>query len=197
MDLLAEGSRVPLDEVRAAEGGSRFPDPECRVLPAEPGWTGRADVGNPQMMAEIDAIGPPPSSAAWRDLRLIPRRVQHVFNSSHHHPSTAHGGMANPAYLHPEDLEDLGLAADDEVVVESAVGQLRTTVRADPGLRRGVVSMTHCYGGLPDDGPDGPAGTNLGLLVGLENLQPHTGQPVMGNVPVSVKRASPAPVTTA
>jgi anaerobic selenocysteine-containing dehydrogenase len=186
LDLLAEGSRVPLERVRATGGGALHPAPECRVLPADPGWTGRADVANGQMLAELAEVRLSLPDARF-DLRLIPRRVQHVFNSSHHHASTAHGGPANSAYLHPDDLADRGLAADDEVVIESGVGRLRTTVKADAGLRRGVVSMTHCYGGLPDEGTQ--IGANLGLIVGLDDLQPHTGQPVMSNIPVAVARA--------
>ena len=39
-------------------------DETLRVLPAEPGWTGRLDVGNPEMLTELAAIsaansGPP------------------------------------------------------------------------------------------------------------------------------------------
>jgi anaerobic selenocysteine-containing dehydrogenase len=143
-------------------------------------------VANGQMLAELAEVRLSLPDARF-DLRLIPRRVQHVFNSSHHHASTAHGGPANSAYLHPDDLADRGLAADDEVVIESGVGRLRTTVKADAGLRRGVVSMTHCYGGLPDEGTQ--IGANLGLIVGLDDLQPHTGQPVMSNIPVAVARA--------
>ncbi|ODU07660.1 MAG: hypothetical protein ABS81_00785 [Pseudonocardia sp. SCN 72-86] len=188
LDLLAEGARIELDVVRAADGGSRYPLPENRVLPAEPGWTGKADVGNARMMAALTAPAEPTTTDP-SDLRLIPRRVQHVFNSSHHHPSTAHGGLDNPAFLHPQDLLERGLAPGDAVVVASTVGSLRTTVRPDPSLRRGVVSMTHCYGGLPDDESDTTPGVNLGLIVGLETLQPYTGQPVMSNIAVSVTRA--------
>lgn len=188
LDLLTEGSRVPLDAVRATGGGALFPDPQCRVLPAEPGWTGRADVGNPVMMTELAGLVER-SAPAGLDLRLIPRRVQHVFNSSHHHPSTAHGGLDNPAFLHPQDLEERGLAPGDSVLVTSTTGSLRTVVRPDPGLRPGVVSMTHCYGGLPDDDARTTPGANLGLIVGLDELQPHTGQPVMGDIPVSVVHA--------
>jgi anaerobic selenocysteine-containing dehydrogenase len=191
LDLLAEGSRVPLDLIRGAAGGALYPEPACHVEPAEQGWTGRAELGDSTMMAELSAFSDeqPVASAAF-DLRLVPRRVQHVFNSSHHHHETAHGGMSNHAYLHPDDLARLGLAAGDEVVIQSATGSLRTEVRADDRLRKGIVSMTHCYGGLPGESPESVPGSNLGLIVGLDGLQPHTGQPVMSNVPVSVSRVA-------
>ena len=189
--LLAEGSRIPLDVVRAAPGGALYPAPECRVAPPDPEWDGRADVGNELMMDELESteITEPPADPRF-DLRLIPRRAQHVYNSTSHHPDTARGGLFNRAYLHPDDIAERGLVDGEEVLVMSAVGRLTTVLGTDRHLRRGVVSMSHSYGGLPDDTrQDRPGGANLGLIVGLDTLQPHTGQPVMGNVPVSVSRA--------
>ena len=175
LDLLAAGSRVPLDVVRAAAGGALYPEPICHVQPREQGWAGRADVGNELMIQELEntpiielAHGPE------LDLRLIPRRAQHVFNSSSHHAETARGGAANKAHLHPADLAERDIKPGDEIVIRSAIGELTTVAAADRHLRRGVVSMTHCYGGLPDERPGvGPAGANLGLVVGLDHLQ-HT-----------------------
>ncbi len=191
LSLLAEGSRIPLDVVREAGGGALYPSPECRVQPAEPGWSGRADVGNELMLQELEntPIMDRPHDPGL-DLRLIARRVQHVYNSTSHHPKTARGGLDNRAHVHPDDLAVRGIADGDEIVVRSAIGELTTEVIADRSLRRGVVSITHCYGGLPDETTGiGPAGTNTGLVIGLDYLQPYTGQPVMSNVPVSVTRA--------
>lgn len=192
LDLMAEGSRVPLDEVRRAEGGELYPTPECTVEPMEPNWEGRADVGNEMMMDELVATPRLDVRQESRfDLRLIPRRAQHVYNASYHHRDTARGGLINRAYLNPEDIADRGLTEGDEVIVRSALGHLTTVLGADRYLRRGVVSMTHSYGGLPDDQHlDRPAGANLGLIVGLDRPQPQTGQPVMSNVPVSVSPAN-------
>ncbi|MGC4936114.1 molybdopterin-containing oxidoreductase family protein [Gordonia sp. DT30] len=191
LDILAEGSRVPLQVVRQAEGGALYPTPECRVQPADPETAGRADVGNEMMMSELLATPSVEIQADPQfDLRLIPRRVQHVFNSSSHHPDTARGGSVNRAYVNPEDAAERSLADGDEVLVRSPLGELTTILGLDRRLRRGVVSMTHSYGGLPDDRrSDRPAGANLGLIVGLDRLQPHTGQPVMSNIPVSVAGA--------
>jgi anaerobic selenocysteine-containing dehydrogenase len=192
LDLLAEGSRVPLNVVRAANGGALYPAPIRHVQPRESGWSGRADLGNALMMLELESttIMEQAHDPAL-DLRLIPRRVQHVYNSSAHHAETARGGSANRAHMHPDDLAERGVEAGEEVVVRSAIGQLTVVAAADRHLRRGVVSMTHCYGGLPDEHPGtDPDGANLGLVVGFDHLQPHTGQPVMSNVPVSVTRAA-------
>ena len=97
--------------------------------------------------------------------------------------------------MHPADLELLGLDAGDEVSVVSEVGRIDAIVLADPDLRQGLVSMTHCYGGLPDDADAdyAKAGSSTSLLLTLSRVQPYTGQPVMSNVPVDVIRRHAKP----
>lgn len=59
----------------------------------------------------------------------------------------------------------------------------------DDTLRRGLVSMTHAFGGLPDRETDvRQTGANTGRLLSVDrDLQPYTSQPRMSNVPVAVK----------
>ena len=56
-------------------------------------------------------------------------------------------------------------------------------------IRRGVISMSHCFGGTdPENPPDvREAGANTGLLSSVEHeYDPHSGIPRMSAIPVSV-----------
>jgi anaerobic selenocysteine-containing dehydrogenase len=94
----------------------------------------------------------------------------------------------NPAYLHPADLEDLGLKAGQMVEIRSAHGCVEGIVAADATLRRRVVSMTHAFGQNPGDDKN-PArfGTNTNqLLTTTAEYDRITGMPRMGSVPVRI-----------
>jgi anaerobic selenocysteine-containing dehydrogenase len=197
LECLAQGSRIPLDEVKRHPHGALFPDPPQVVAPREPGWTGRLDVGNPDMMRDLQDIAAAVGSARGDtttsddgDLRLIPRRVQHAYNSSHRDPATNHGKPYNPAFIHPNDVSRLGLVSGDIVEISSARASILAVVEVDATLREGLVSMTHCFGSLPDeDNRLLEIGSNTARLLDNDvNYQPYSGQPRMSNVPVSVRK---------
>ncbi|MGE3621632.1 MAG: molybdopterin-dependent oxidoreductase [Acidimicrobiia bacterium] len=191
--LLCRGSRVPLDEVRRHPHGALFPaDPPVVVAPRDPGWTGRLDVGNPDMVADLEDLAASPGSAAptggGDDLpyRLIVRRMMHVVNSSYN-TGAVHGGR-NPAFLHPDDLAELGIGAGDEVELRSAHDAVPATVGSDPTLRRGTVSMSFGFGGDPesDDRVREIGSSAARLLRDDVAFDRYSGQPRMSGVPVAV-----------
>ncbi|MWA04813.1 molybdopterin-dependent oxidoreductase [Actinomadura sp. LD22] len=191
--VLATGSRVPWEIVRGTDGPvgpSVIPPPPVVGPPTSLGL--RFDLANAEMLAQLaghsgDVVVADPALP----FRLVCRRVVHAFNSSCRHPATQRGGPGNPAYLHPSDLADLGLAEGAAVVVRSRQAEVRTIVAADPHLRRGVVSMAHGYGDLPGlDRPD--RGANTSRLLGFaDDFDPLSGQPRMTAVPVAVEAAPP------
>jgi anaerobic selenocysteine-containing dehydrogenase len=196
LELCMSGSRVPLEELRRHPHGALFPDPSVVVLPKDAACEDRLDVGNAAMMRDLEALataggsGEPVVLADGEtlDLRLIPRRIQQAINSSGRN-LTGLRKPYNPAFLHPDDLARRGLVAGDLVEIRSQRSTITAVVEPDDTLRPGLVSMTHAFGGLPDDG-DGDVrrdGVNTGRLLQVEEaVQPYTGQPLMGNVPVSV-----------
>jgi Molydopterin dinucleotide binding domain len=101
----------------------------------------------------------------------------------------------NPAFVHPDDLACLNIQEGDLVVVESAHATVVPIAAADKTLRRGLVSMSHNRGHVPDfDATVRQVGTNSGGLVANDGvLDPYWGQPQMSNVPVHI---SPAPQAT-
>jgi anaerobic selenocysteine-containing dehydrogenase len=188
--FLYQHSRVPLDEVKRHPYGAVFDSGPVFVEPAEPGWAGRLDAGNAEMLAELAEAG----RSWWPDdpefpFRLVCRRHVGALNSSGRDLPRMQKVPYNPAFLHPDDLAALGLDVGHEIELRSPTGVLRTVTAADATLRRGLVSMTHSYGDVPGSELDfRTTGSNANLLVRSDaNHDRITGMPQLSNIPVAVR----------
>lgn len=185
--MLYTGSRVPLDEVAKHPHGGFFPSaPPMVVGPKDPGWTGRLDVGNAEMIADLARAAEPSPDDATYPFRLLNRRMMHVVNSSYNERALNGHRSYNPAYLHPDDLAALGLQPGDAVLIRSAHSEVGVIVEADGALRPGTVSISfgfgHASGGSIQD-----FGSNVARLLSTSDLSdPYSGQPRMSNVPVQI-----------
>jgi anaerobic selenocysteine-containing dehydrogenase len=193
--LSAQGSRIPIEEVRRHPGGAVFDDPAVYVEPKDPDCAARLDVGNPVMMADLTAIAAAPVETDLRgpdgqlmDFRLVVRRIQQAYNSSGHDLAAMRSRPYNPAFMHPSDLARLGIKDGDGVEIRSARASIPAIVRSDRDLREGLVSMSHAFGGLPEeDAEHARYGSNTGRLLSVyDDIQPYTGQPKMSNIPIAV-----------
>ena len=193
LEWMSFGSRVPLAEVKAAGAGAIYPG-DLVVQGKEPGWLERLELAHPLMMADLapyaDSLaGPPPPPEA--PYRLVCRREPHVYNTScGNTPETNHGRPYNPAYLHPDDLADLGVAEGDLIEISSDLGVIPAVVGRDNNLRRGLVSMMFGFGGGAErDAEVREIGSNPNRLIPNDLIfDRYTGQPRMSNVPVHVSR---------
>ena len=75
---------------------------------------------------------------------------------------------------------------DDPILIESKVGRVEAVATPDDSLRRGVITMSHGFGGIPElryrDG-----GSAVNLLISLdENYEDLTCMPRLSGVPVNV-----------
>jgi len=192
MAHIHRGSRVPLEVVRNHPGGAVFPDPMVHVKSKDPGWEGRLDLGNYLMMSDLTAeLLTADTGDQCYPFRLISRRTPYVMNSRSQTLPPKRASY-NPAFIHPDDLAYLHIQEGDLVAVESAHAAVVAIAAPDKSLRRGLVSMSHNWGHVPDlDASVRQVGTNSGALVANDGvLDPYSGQPQMSNVPV---RISPAP----
>jgi anaerobic selenocysteine-containing dehydrogenase len=196
LEMLCDGSRIPLDEVRAHPHGISRADPKLFVGPKDEGWEGRLDLANERMMRDLCAVterqGRDALSWATDDypLRLVSRRIASRYNSSGHHvPKLQAVDPVNPLRMHPDDAAARGLHEGDQVQVASARATVPALVRIDPTMRHGVVALTHAWGGLPeDDGRVAELGSAVARLSSTdEPCDPYSGQPIMTNIPVEVR----------
>jgi anaerobic selenocysteine-containing dehydrogenase len=179
LDLLTAGSRVPLDELRQRPGNNLYPDPTAIVAEKEAGWEGRLDVGNIELMTDLALLAEQPSTDhAPFTFRLLSRRLMHVLNSSHNIEATNRGRAHNVAFCHPHDLAGLGINEGALVEITSEQSSIVAVVGIDNGLRPGDISLAHAFGVSP---------TNRLLSVSTR-YDRYSGQPLMSNVPVQLRR---------
>ena len=125
---------------------------------------------------------------------LIARRVKHVYNSTGQQlDNLKPKGTTNPACIHPEDLDALGIKPGEFIKIESAAGSLTALAEAAPDVKRGVVSMAHAWGDAPEallDVRSQGASTNR-LVDDTRTYNPITGQPRMSAIPVNLSPTQP------
>lgn len=191
-------SEVTFDQLKqdlVAHPAGRIYDPPAAVVqPARPGADARFDPMPTDVAEEVvrllAAIRAP---ARGRTHLLASRRLNQVMNTTGNTLASTLGRLpTNPAYLHPDDLADLGVGEGETVEIASAHGRIEAVARADAALRRGVVSIAHCWGGAP--GQDAP-GVNVNRLIPCDvEVEPINAMPHMSAVPVTVRKAAPAAV---
>jgi anaerobic selenocysteine-containing dehydrogenase len=149
-------------------------------------------------MAELATVLHQPSAVfagadpAAYPFRLVSRRLKHVLNSTGTElPALARKGTTNPAYMHPDDVRELGMDAGDLVEIRSPRGAVVGVVEPADDVKRGVISMAHSWGGTSlTDEKVRDIGTPTSRLVSAEaGHDPVTGMVVSSAIPVAVKKA--------
>lgn len=193
IDLVYGTSRMPLDEIRSRPA-TIYPDREIQVVEAEPDAAGRFAIAPGDVIAELAHVAGETSGldalvddiAQW-PFRLVSRRLKHVLNSlGRELEPLAAKGTTNLLYVHPDDLEALGGAAGALIEVTSPHGVLVGVAEAAPEMKRGVVAMSHSWGGLSlvdDKVRDEGAPTNR-LITNEVGFDPITGMAVQSAIPV-------------
>jgi anaerobic selenocysteine-containing dehydrogenase len=197
-ELLCQGSRIPLDEVKQHPHGHIWSDPSITVLPKSPDWPEKLDVGNPFMMSDLAEVQLEPvtdhggyATAMTFTHRLVSRRMNDVYNSSGRDiPKLVRNHRYNPAFMNPGDLEALGLHAGDVVEISSDHATILGVVEEAEDVRSGVVSMAHSFGDAPEfDRKVFTIGSNTGRLTSVErDYDPRIGMPRMSAIPVNIRR---------
>lgn len=191
LDLITKNGQVPLSEVRKWPGGYLPEIPEQFVEAADPDQAGAFDVVPADVTAEMAQLAAESvDGLADYPLLLAVRRTREVMNSSYHAiPAIRKRVANNPVALSPDDLAALGLDDGQSVRIISENGAITSQTIADATLRRGVVTMSHGFGGLPDDAaPFEQVGANVNLLVSLtRDVQPINGMARFSGIPVRIE----------
>ncbi len=193
-EAMCAGSRVPLREVKQHRHGKVFGELDLTVLPRSEDCTAMLQLGDPTMMAELGAVfanrGDTANPSTEFPLMLIPRRANDMMNSiGRTNPKLTARRAHNPAYLNPADIAQYGMTSGDIIAIISEHGEIKGVVEAEPRLRPGTLSMSHCFGTNPDeaDDPLGQGGCTSRLMDANAAFDPIFGQPRMGAIPVAIR----------
>jgi hypothetical protein len=90
--------------------------------------------------------------------------------------------------MHPDDMQAEGLIQDSGIEILSEEGCVVAYVRADPGLRRGQLSISHQWGRLDQSqDPTGNDGAFTGRLVSIrDHCETINFMPRQSGVPVKL-----------
>ena len=200
IDRSYHGSRMPLDEVRANLRTVHL-DKKLVVEPADDNATARFTPAPDDFVAELaEVLAETPDTFAGSDVsaypfRLVSRRLKHVLNSTGTElPGLARKGTTNPAYMHPDDVAELGLESGDVIEIRSPQASLLGVVEAADDVKRGVISMAHSWGGRSlTDEKVREIGAPTSRLVSTDvGHDPVTGMVVSSAIPVAVVKATEA-----
>ncbi|GMN02363.1 molybdopterin-dependent oxidoreductase [Erythrobacter sp. MTPC3] len=197
LDLMTAGCLVPPSQVRKdaqANGGAAvvYTDKHPEVGPIEESEFHRFDLAEGGMPGEILRYADNPAQRAGFDFKLISRRSKTRFNSiGHPLKKLQEKTTTNPAYIHPEDIADLGLEEGGIVEITSPHATIHGVVKASDKVRRGLVSMAHAYGDVDatkEDVRTRGSSTNR-LTSEVVDFDPITGQSLQSAIPVKLVAA--------
>jgi anaerobic selenocysteine-containing dehydrogenase len=191
---MLHGGRIAFDEVAKHRGGTVFTEVEQRVEPADADCAARFELTPDGVCAELAQIRREPLGEPFSH-RLISRRLRQVYNSSGRDlPDSRAKGTTNPAFMNPDDLDDLGVRSGDVVEIESAHATIYGVAEAADDVAPGVISMAHAWGdpaANPKEVREIGASTNA-LISNEVDFDPLTGMARQSAVPVNVRRAQVA-----
>lgn len=196
LEIVARHAPLPFEQLKSMELGGTFNDPPQFVEPADPGHPDRFTLMPDDVSAELAEVcsqtvehGAYISNGQTFSHRLASRRVRDVQNTCHRNvPAIRQRMPYNYAYLHPSELSAMGISEGDRIEISSDQGNIPAEVKADQALKPGVVSITHGWGGLPDETQYDRDGSNTGLLISTDrNLETINAMPRMSAIPVNIR----------
>ena len=195
LDLMTAGCLVPPSQVRCdTQDGAAviYDDLHPVVASADSEVGNRFDLTAGEMTSALDRYREDDARAAGFDFRLISRRSKTRFNSIGHPLAKLRAKTTtNPAYIHPADLADLGIADGSIVAITSPHATIHGVAKASDKVRRGLVSMAHAYG-------DSEAGKHNVREIGAStnrltsdevDFDPITGQALQSAIPIRIALA--------
>jgi anaerobic selenocysteine-containing dehydrogenase len=199
LKIAARHAPVTWDEIKHPPRGAVFEGEAQYAAPPDPATAGRFTMAAPDILREIAQLATERSSPAGIASngmvfthRLASRRHRDRFNSLGKALSGVHKRVPyNVAYLNPGDMADKSVESGDWVEVISDSGAVRAIAEGDETLRRGVVSLIHGFGDLPDSSDYLTDGVSTNLLISTDrDLQTINAMPRMSGIPVNIRRAS-------
>ncbi len=191
--FLCKNSRVSFDELKANPSGVRPElEPHYVQKPAKD-FGGRLQLCPQDVTVELLQLLEEESQSGF-GFYLTCRRVLENMNGAYLDSGRSRKKYPlNWAYMNPQDMEEQGIGEGADIRITSDHGEIAAVAKAEPRLRRGVISMTHMFGKLVSPAGDvhGEGGSNVGQLTSLQQyLEPINFMPRFSGVPVNVQLQS-------
>jgi anaerobic selenocysteine-containing dehydrogenase len=186
---------VPWEEIKSRPEGY-FYDTDVVALPADPASTDKfttvpADVKREldDCIADVQVPGNVRSNGQTFSFLLSSRRQRHRFNTvGYKLPELRRAMPYNVGYMNPGDMQDRHVADGDWIEIVSDHGAITVMAEADDTVRRGVVSLCHGFGTLPDRADYLTEGVSPNVLISTDrDLQTINGTPRMSGIPVNIR----------
>jgi len=197
LDLLERvypATRVPLEKIRAHDGGRIWDEVAACAAPPIPGLEARFELMPSGIDEELQDLGQEDfiagRNSSYTHL-LICRRMKMVSNTvGHDFPLSQKETTTNPAYMNDGDVETLGLEDGDLIEIESDTDAILAVVLATDEVKPGVVSMAHGWGRAGANEDVRKDGSNTSRLMSPErDYDPVSGMARMTAIPVAVRPA--------
>lgn len=198
--ILMRNCPMDLETLKTFPSGTVVDDQVQYVEPADPDNRARFTLMSDDVAREMQEVAAETHVAPGRMVsnggvfthRLAVRRTRELFNSMYRFlPTTRKRISHNRAFLNPDDMAALGIGDTDWVEIGSDAGSIRAVAARDDSLRPGVISISHGFGGLPDDGNYRQNGVSTNLLISTDrDLQEINAMPRMTAIPVNIHRVS-------
>lgn len=165
IDSMLVGAGLSCAELAHYPHGRKVDMPIPIVTAPETDDGARLDLCPSDVQQEVAEIAAEPLPVRDEGYLLITRRVGDTMNSAYRQsPKVQRRQPYNNVFMNPEDMAAENLASGDTVAISGRNGSILGHVKGDASMRRGIVSMTHCWGSVdPGSGADG----NVSRLVSI------------------------------
>ena len=197
LDYAFAKSRLAMSEIRAKRS-TIHEELAIKVVAADPDASARFAVAPPDVVKEISVVLSEKTGAEVIDgfdatkfpFRLISRRLKHVLNSlGREIPGLARVGTTNAAYMNPLDMRDLSLSDGELVRITSPSGEVVGVAEGSDTIKRGVISMSHSWGGSITDEDVRLHGTPTNRLCTVDSgRDPINGMAIQSAIPIAVTK---------
>ena len=197
LDFSFAKSRLPMSEIRAKRS-TIHEELAIKVVAADPDASARFAVAPSDVVEEIAVVLSEKTGAEVINgfdatkfpFRLISRRLKHVLNSlGREIPGLARVGTTNAAYMNPLDMRDLSLSDGELVRITSPSGEVVGVAEGSDTIKRGVISMSHSWGGSITDEDVRLHGTPTNRLCTVDSgRDPINGMAIQSAIPIAVTK---------
>ena len=197
LDFSFAKSRLAMSEIRAKRS-TIHEELAIKVVAADPDASARFAVAPPDVVEELAVVLTESTGAEVINgfdatkfpFRLISRRLKHVLNSlGREIPGLARVGTTNAAYMNPLDMRDLSLSDGELVRITSPSGEVVGVAEGSDTIKRGVISMSHSWGGSITDEDVRLHGTPTNRLCTVDSgRDPINGMAIQSAIPIAVTK---------